>query len=140
MRQAILAIVFLSAVQTIHAAPAQALVSPTKSLVTVNQNDEKENLLGDSFSRTLYVFDPDQGSNTSVCTGDCAEVWPPYIISSAEAKVLVAPLGSVVRANKKLQLTYNGRPLYTYMLDREVGQDLGDGIGNVWHYIEVTAK
>lgn len=109
----------------------------TTNLTTVVTNDENEQLVADSFERTLYVFDVDQGSNTSKCVADCAEVWPPYIVTAAEAATLQAPLGTVIRANKKLQLTYNGRPLYTYILDRQKGDDHGDGLGGVWHYIEL---
>lgn len=110
----------------------------SSGLTTVVVNDEKENLLADSFSRTLYVFDLDQGSGTSKCIADCAEVWPPYILSAIEAADLKAPLGSIVRTNKKIQLTYNGSPVYTYVLDRVKGDDHGDGIGDVWHYVEVV--
>ena len=107
------------------------------ALTTTVQNEEKEVLLADIYNRTLYVFDLDQNTNTSKCVGDCAEVWPPYMVTDAEAKVLTAPLGTVQRANKKLQLTYNGRPLYTYAFDRKQGDDQGDGLGDVWHYLQL---
>ena len=86
------------------------------------------------FTVTLYVFDLDSG-NTSKCVADCAEVWPPYILQATEAAALQAPLGSIVRANKKVQLTFNGKPVYTYTFDRKIGDDQGDGVGGVWHYI-----
>ncbi|MDD4976094.1 MAG: hypothetical protein PHY93_17190 [Bacteriovorax sp.] len=107
------------------------------TLTTQVQNDEQEKLLADSIGKTLYVFDLDAGSVTPKCTGDCAEVWPPYILSADETAHLQAPLGSIVRANKKAQLTYEGRPVYTYIFDRIVGDDHGDAIGGVWHYIEL---
>lgn len=107
------------------------------SFTTVAANKEGESILADSFARTLYVFDVDQGSNTSKCAADCAEVWPPFLLTATEAAGLQAPLGTIARANKKLQLTFNGRPVYTYMLDRQQGDDRGDGIGGVWHYIGV---
>lgn len=110
---------------------------PAKSLVNEVVNDEGEKLVADSFNRTLYVFDLDQGKAAPACAADCAEVWPPYIVSDEEAAVLVAPLGTIVRANKKLQLTYDSRPVYTYAFDRDLGDDKGDGLGGVWHYIEL---
>lgn len=110
------------------------------SLITETRNDEQEILVADSIGKTLYVFDIDQGSNTSKCNADCAEVWPPYLITTAEAAGLKAPLGAVERANKKLQLTYEGRPVYTYIFDRAQGDDHGDGLGGVWHYIELEEK
>lgn len=110
---------------------------PTVALVSEVQNDEGEVLLADSLGKTLYVFDVDLGTPTSQCVGDCAEVWPPYIITAEEAQTLVSPLGSVARTNGKLQLTRDGRPLYTYIFDRAKGDELGEGIGGVWHYIEI---
>ena len=109
-------------------------------LTTVSVNDEGEHLLADTKGNTLYVFDLDQGQKTSVCTAACAEVWPPYLITSTEAKALVSPYGVITRDNKNLQLTYEGRPVYAYALDRGVAADAGDGIGGVWHYIELETK
>lgn len=109
----------------------------TAGLTTTVVNDEKEALLADGFQRTLYIFDLDLGQKTPKCVADCAEVWPPYIITPAEAATLKAPLGSIARANGKLQLTYEGKPLYQYIFDRVQGDDKGDGIGDVWHYIKL---
>jgi predicted lipoprotein with Yx(FWY)xxD motif len=114
-----------------------ALAGAQSSLVQTVTNDEGENLVADNSARTLYVFDMDQGRPQPACNGDCAEVWPPYLLNEAEAKALTAPLGSIARLNNKLQLTYNGRPVYTYAFDRHSADDQGDGVGGVWHYIEL---
>lgn len=112
-------------------------VEKTTALTREVTNDEQEVLLTDSFGKTLYTFDLDIGSATSKCKGDCAEVWPPYILAEEEKATLVAPFGFVERVNKEVQLTYKGLPLYTYILDRNEGEDKGDNIGGVWHYVEV---
>ncbi|HWU44823.1 MAG TPA: hypothetical protein VN132_15330 [Bdellovibrio sp.] len=117
-------------------AGSQQTPPPMPSLTTTVTNSEGESLVADSFSRTLYVFDMDQNQTTPMCTGDCAEIWPPYIVTADEAQGLMDPLGTITRTSGKMQLTYKGRPVYVYSLDREVGDDKGDGIGNVWHYIE----
>ncbi len=138
---ATLAITTLAAVASADSSTATSATTTTETpvltLTREVKNDEKETLLADSFSKTLYVFDVDQNSGTSKCTGDCAEVWPPYILTPGEAAGLKAPLGSVARSNKKLQLTYSGRPVYTYIFDRSAGDDHGDGVGGVWHYLEL---
>ena len=127
--------------KTLFLISALTLLSSTfaqaSEMITLVKNDEAEVLVADTFGRTLYVFDIDLGSNSSKCNADCAEVWPPYIVTADEAAALKAPLATVSRANKKLQLTYEGRPVYTYTLDRELGGDKGDGLGGVWHYIEM---
>ena len=106
-------------------------------LTTIVQNEEKENLVSDLFSRTLYTFDLDIGSTTSKCDGACAEIWPAVILDAKEAATLQAPLGVITRSGKNLQLTFDGKPVYTYAFDRTAGDDHGDGIGGVWHYIEI---
>jgi len=110
---------------------------PENKLVQNLVSDKNETLLTDNTGKTLYVFDLDLGKPTSVCNADCAEVWPPYLITDVEAKALTAPLGSIARKNGKLQLTYNGSPVYTYIFDRHQADDLGDGIGGVWHDIKI---
>jgi predicted lipoprotein with Yx(FWY)xxD motif len=116
---------------------AVAAASQPEPLTSQVKNDENEVLLADSFSRTLYVFDLDQGKPAPACNAGCAEIWPPYLISSQEAAALAAPFGSIKRTSGQVQLTYNSRPLYTYAPDRKVGDDNGDGVGNVWHYVEL---
>lgn len=105
-------------------------------LIKEVRNVEQEALVADSFGKTLYVFDPDQGQAAPKCAGDCAEVWPPYLVNAGDAAGLIPPLATIDRANGKKQLTYKGRPVYTYIFDRTVGDDKGDGLGGVWHYIE----
>ena len=120
-----------------NSAQAQSLPSPQTSLTSSSKNDENETLLTDRIGKTLYVFDLDQGSVAPKCSGDCAELWPPYLVTAKEAAQLVAPLGTMARVNKHLQLTYLGRPVYTYFEDRVSGDDKGDGLGGVWHYIQL---
>ncbi len=133
----------VSALQVLTLVPMMAYsAAPAPSrgetaLTQVVENDENEMLLADTFSRTLYTFDMDNGVATSKCDGTCAEVWPPLLVQQAEAAKLQSPLGVVVRSNKSLQLTFDGKPIYTYAFDRKAGDDHGDGIGGVWHYIEI---
>ena len=107
--------------------PTQEKVELTKVVV----NDENEHLVADLTNKTLYVFDLDQGKPAPACNADCAEVWPPYLVNADEKAKLVAPLGTIARANGKLQLTYDGRPVYTYAFDRKAADDQGDGLGGV---------
>ena len=111
--------------------------APEVKLTTISINDEGEHLLADTRGNTLYVFDVDLNESTSKCNAACAEVWPPYLVNEADLKSMKAPLGVIVRENKKSQLTYNGRPVYSYAFDRGAAADAGDGIGDVWHYIEI---
>jgi predicted lipoprotein with Yx(FWY)xxD motif len=52
------------------------------------------------------------------CTGSCAKLWPPLIVKSAPARHLVGvtgTFGTIRRPDGRLQLTFNRRPVYTYV-------------------------
>jgi predicted lipoprotein with Yx(FWY)xxD motif len=83
---------------------------------------------------TVYVFDADLAApGQSTCNGACAQNWPHVATPSGS---LPAPWGSIVRQDGSSQLTYNGRPLYTFAFDTAPGQTNGDGVnafGGLWH-------
>lgn len=83
---------------------------------------------------SLYTFDVD-GPNVSNCYQRCAEVWPPVLLSDAEAAAVTAPFGVTQRTTNLKQLTLDGKPLYLFYLDRRAGDVLGDGVGGVWHLV-----
>ena len=87
---------------------------------------------------TVYVFDPDLNAQLPSCKTDCAEVWPPVLITEAESKNLGEDLTFVKRHNNKLQLTFKGRPVYTFFADRLPGEAKGNGLGGVWHVIKAN--
>ncbi len=86
---------------------------------------------------TVYSFSKD-GKDHPTCAGSCAKVWPPLTVSGtpgAGSGVKASMLGTVKDADGKTQVTYNGRPLYTYVADTKPGQAAGQGInafGGKW--------
>jgi len=96
-------------------------------------------ILVDSRGNTLYVFLQDTG-DTSTCTGDCAASWP-ALIAKGEVKaggggdVDGSLLGTSARDDGKMQVTYNGHPLYFFSGDQAPGDINGQGIGDVWFVV-----
>lgn len=119
---------------------AQISYANSNELTTVVEGRDGRSLLADSAGRVLYVFEVDNGKPTSACNGGCAEIWPPYLLTDAEVASLKSPFSPIKRSSQQVQLSYNGRPVYTYAFDRITGDDLGDGVGNVWHSIEAGGK
>jgi predicted lipoprotein with Yx(FWY)xxD motif/plastocyanin len=109
---------------------------PTQFVRAVS-DDGSEYILADSTGRTLYTFDPDPADGVPVCgaANACEEKWPPVLLNSDEVAAVTAPFGVAVRASGLSQLTHNGKPLYTFHLDRKPGNNFGDGAGGVWHDI-----
>lgn len=89
---------------------------------------------------TLYYFTVDK-HDKSACFGQCAHLWPPLMLPAkmkapSKPKGLPGTLGAIKRG-KGRQLTYDGRPLYTYIKDKKSGQTTGQGVGNVWFVVKV---
>ena len=90
------------------------------------------NAITTSSGKTLYLFRADHGT-TSACYGQCAVYWPPLLTTGkpvASGKVSASLLGTTKRKDGKLQVTYKGHPLYTYVEDKKPGQATGEGSKN----------
>ena len=53
----------------------------------------------------------------------------------AGAGVTAAKLGTVKRPDGKIQVTYNGLPLYLFAGDSKAGDVKGQGVGGIWHVV-----
>jgi predicted lipoprotein with Yx(FWY)xxD motif len=93
---------------------------------------------------TLYVFAPDMQSGKSTCYAECAKAWPPLVLPSgvtqapAGSGVKQALLGTTVRTDGTVQVTYNKWPLYGWVVDSTPGQATGQAINNLgglWYVI-----
>ena len=108
-----------------------------KSGATVKVVDSQfGRVIADRRGEAFYLFDKEQGKR-SRCYGECAVAWPPVLTkgkprtdNGADADLL----GITRRRNGKLQVTYNGHPLYYYK-DDEPGRILChnvDEFGGLW--------
>lgn len=95
----------------------------------------------DSRHRSLYMSENDHiGLNFTesdfniTCYGDCETRWSPLIVNEDNLLVTVGNgldanlVGSRMRLDGRLQLTYNNIPLYYYYLDRKPGDTFGQGL------------
>jgi len=128
-------LVALTAVVTSLAASAATRANGT---VVTWRTTPIGNAITTSSGRTLYLFRGDHGS-TSVCYGQCASYWPPLLTTGepvATGRVQVSLLGTTKRKDGKLQVTYKGHPLYTFLPDTKPGQTTGEGksaFGAEWY-------
>ena len=108
------------------------------SYVALSGDDQQPMLVGGAGSSqpgyALYVFDSDTVNGaTSNCTGDCANAWPPLLVTD-DMPSGVLGLGSITRDDNSEQVTYQGRPLYFYVNDTAIGQFNGDNAPG-WHSV-----
>ena len=89
---------------------------------------------------TLYWFAPDTPAR-SVCTGACAQYWPPVTGPATAGQGVSGTLGTITRSDGTKQATYDGHPLYTYIADTAHGQAHGNNLnlnGGLWHEVTVS--
>src|SRR3990172_620194 len=94
-------------------------------------------ILIDARGLTLYAFTQDS-PGTSTCQAGCVEFWPPLLISgspSAGDGIQASLLGTITRSDGGSQVTYAGRPLYTFAQDNAPGELNGQGSGGVWFVV-----
>ena len=113
------------------AVPALASAS-AGTPVKVEKTTTLGKVVADARGHTLYLFRADHGS-TSACYGACAQFWPPLLTSGkphAAAGIRASLLGTTKRRDGKLQVTYKGHPLYTFVQDTKAGMTSGEGSTN----------
>jgi len=102
-------------------------------------------VLVDAPGKTLYFWAHDKTSK-STCNGACAQYWPPLVskgrpqaIAGANSKLL----GTSRRSDGRIQVTYGGHPLYSFVQDTKAGQTNGEGLtdfGGRWDPVSVAGK
>ena len=73
----------------------------------------------------VYVFSGDTAPNQSNCTGSCAAAWPPVPPPSGS---LPSPWAAFKRGDGTMQLSYKGKPLYTFVNDTSPLVANGNGV------------
>lgn len=97
---------------------------------------EKDGMLVDGKGMALYTYDKD-AAGVSNCSGQCAQNWPP-LMAEAGAKA-DGEWSLVKRDDGSLQWAYDGKPLYTFINDKQPGEITGDGKMGVWHVAKPEA-
>jgi len=100
-----------------------------------SSSDTIDSFLTDANGYTLYTFSKDT-AGVSNCADDCATNWPPLTVASADSIVpgvgVEGEVATIERADGKLQVTYNGMPLYYFAKDVAAGDTNSDKVGYVW--------
>jgi predicted lipoprotein with Yx(FWY)xxD motif len=127
-------------------------VTPTGGKATANgasdatlsaaESDTLGPIVIDADGFTMYRFDKDSAHpSKSNCTGACATVWPPEIVTSSNISlsgINPSMVGSVTRPDGSKQLTIGGWPIYGYSGDKNPGDVNGQGVEGAWYAITPT--
>jgi len=130
------------------ASAAQGTAGSRATAISVRKVPGVGTVLVDRSGKTLYS--PQQEADGKIaCTGSCLSFWFP--VRAAAGGDLRTPsgvtgaLGMVHRPGGMTQLTYNGKPLYTFRLDQAPGQVHGNnftdhfaGTTFTWHALTTS--
>ena len=88
-----------------------------KQAQIVAKESEFGRVLFDANGQVVYVFENDSRDQSACTSAECVKAWPPVLTReppSAGTGADKSLLGAIRRSDGKLQVTYNGRPLYFY--------------------------
>jgi predicted lipoprotein with Yx(FWY)xxD motif len=104
-------------------------------------------VLFDGKGRVLYGFTRDKRGGRSRCYGACAAAWPVYYKPGGRLRagtgVRQKLVGTVRRTDGRLQVTYNGWPLYYYVGDTSPGSISCQNVreyGGLWLVVSPSGR
>ena len=102
------------------AAPEEAVGAAANPLVSkLRAPNLGAVVLAKANKQALYYWNRERRGGPIRCTGACARAWPPYLLGNRVVPRKIAGykgvFGVIRRPDGRRQLTYNRRPLYTYV-------------------------
>ncbi len=99
-------------------------------------------VLVDTGGRALYSADQETGGAVRCVTADCVAVWAPLTVPAGQDPTgpddVSKLLSTVTRPDGSRQVAFDGKPLYTFSLDRSAGQVKGNGASDTFGGVVFT--
>jgi predicted lipoprotein with Yx(FWY)xxD motif len=117
------------------AAPAQSATSSKRVAKQAQNATLGKKILTTLGGRTLYTLSAETGG-TFICKAGCLATWHPLYVAAGVKPTGPVKLGTIKRPdNGRRQVTFRGRPLYTFDGDERAGDANGEGFKDVgtWH-------
>jgi predicted lipoprotein with Yx(FWY)xxD motif len=130
-----IAVLALAAVLAISSAAGAS----TKTVKTGHA--EGKTVLVNRAGRTLYSLSAETNGRF-ICTSGCVSTWHPLTVRHGQKATGAHSLGTIRRPDGKTQVTYKGKPLYTFAGDQKPGDAKGEGFKDVgvWHAASVGSS
>lgn len=102
----------------------------------------KATVLVNRSGRTLYHLSVEHRGHFICTNNTCLSLWHPLVVPKGTKPTGRVPLGTVMRPDGKMQVTYKGEPLYTFVEDTKRGDVKGQGFRDVgvWQAATVGAS
>ena len=91
-------------------------------------------VLTNNAGQTLYSLSAETNGRF-ICTGSCLSLWRPLVVKAGTKPTGPAKLGTIKRPDGRTQVSFKGRPLYSFSGDKKPGEANGEGFKDVgtWH-------
>jgi predicted lipoprotein with Yx(FWY)xxD motif len=126
----------VTAVAVMGTFSALAVAQSTKQVVReANSPSLGRKVLTANNGLTLYTLSAEKNGRF-ICKGKCLKDWHPLVVAKGVKPTGPVPLGTIKRPDNGMrQVTFEGRPLYTFDEDRKKGDANGEGFKDVgtWH-------
>ena len=126
-----------------RAGGASAAPEASKAVVrTVSNKTLGTTILVDRRGRSLYTLSAETHGRF-ICTTTCLSLWTPLVVAHGTKPTGARLLATIRRPDDgATQVTYRGRPLYTFIKDTKPGDVKGNGFKDVgvWHPASPTAS
>jgi predicted lipoprotein with Yx(FWY)xxD motif len=119
---AVLTVVLLGVLAGGAGAGNQGVVKSSKNRIL------GETILVTTKGMTLYRLKGEKAGALSCATPACFAIWHPLWIAPGTTPTGAKNLGTLKRPDGRIQVTYKGGPLYTYVRDKKAGQVNGNGL------------
>jgi len=112
-------VVLIAALAALAAGSAAAATAPVRPVAIRYVDDQFGPVLATPKKQALYYWTAENDFKIH-CTADCATLWPPLIVRSRAAVArrlagIHGNFGTIRRPDGRLQVTFNRRPVYTYV-------------------------
>ena len=92
-------------------------------------------------SKGMALYSPEQEKSGKImCTGECTSIWVPLTVSGSPtgASDIASKLGTVTRPDGSKQVTFDGKPLYTFAEDQGPNSVTGNGTKDQFSGVSFT--
>lgn len=90
--------------------------------------------------RSLYSLSVEVHGKFICKDAYCLSLWTPLVVPRGTTPAGASSLATVRRPDGRTQVTYRGRPLYTFNEDRKPGDVKGNGFKDVGTWLVASAK
>ncbi|HUB99121.1 MAG TPA: hypothetical protein VMS11_04795 [Solirubrobacterales bacterium] len=132
--------VLLALAALLGAAPALAGTKTKSVAKTTEISALGKTVLTTNRGRTLYSLSAET-KGKFICTDPgCLAAWKPLVVTKGVKPIGPVALGTRMRPDGRIQVTYKGLPLYSFNGDIAKGETNGEGIKDIgtWHVAKVA--